>query len=104
MWAFNKVAKISLDEKANEAYVADGYGNHRVAVIDMDTGKIKRYWGAYGNKPDDTNLGRYNPDRAARAAVPQPGALRRAVQRRPRLRLRPRRTIACRCSRKTASS
>ncbi len=61
MWAFNKVAKISLDEKANEAYVADGYGNHRVAVIDMDTGKIKRYWGAYGNKPDDTNLGRYNP-------------------------------------------
>ncbi len=61
MWAFNKVAKISLDEKANEAYVADGYGNHRVAVIDMETGKIKRYWGAYANKPDDTNLGRYNP-------------------------------------------
>jgi hypothetical protein len=61
MWAFNKVAKISLDEAANEAYVADGYGNHRVAVIDMETGKIKRYWGAYGNKPDDTNLGRYNP-------------------------------------------
>ena len=62
MCAFNKVAKVSLDEKANEAYVADGYGNHRVAVIDMDTGKIKRYWGAYGNKPDDTPLGRYNPD------------------------------------------
>jgi hypothetical protein len=62
MWAFNKVAKISLDEGANEAYVADGYGNHRVAVIDMDTGKIKRYWGAYANKPDDTSLGNYNPD------------------------------------------
>ena len=61
-WAFNKVAKISLDEGANEAYVSDGYGNHRVVVIDMDTGKFKRYWGAYGNKPDDTNLGRYNPD------------------------------------------
>jgi DNA-binding beta-propeller fold protein YncE len=61
MWAFNKVAKISLDEAANEAYVADGYGNHRVAVIDMETGKIKRYWGAYSNKPDDTSLGRYNP-------------------------------------------
>jgi sugar lactone lactonase YvrE len=60
-WAFNKVAKIFLDEKANEAYVADGYGNKRVAVIDMDSGQIKRYWGAYGNKPDDTNLGRYNP-------------------------------------------
>jgi DNA-binding beta-propeller fold protein YncE len=62
MFAFNKVAKVSLDEKVNEAYVSDGYGNHRVAVIDMDSGKIKRYWGAYGNKPDDTNLGNYNPD------------------------------------------
>src|SRR5256884_5994333 len=62
MWAFSKVAKNSLDEAANEAYIADGYGNKRVAVIDMDTGKIKRYWGAYGNKPDDTNLGDYNPD------------------------------------------
>jgi DNA-binding beta-propeller fold protein YncE len=61
MYAFNKVAKVSLDEAANEAYVSDGYGNHRVAVMDMDTGKIKRYWGAYGNKPDDTPLGRYNP-------------------------------------------
>jgi DNA-binding beta-propeller fold protein YncE len=60
-WAFRQVAKVSLDEKANEGYVADGYGNKRVAVIDLDTGKIKRYWGAYGNKPDDTNLGRYTP-------------------------------------------
>jgi DNA-binding beta-propeller fold protein YncE len=61
LWAFNKVAKVFLDEPANEAYVADGYTNKRVAVIDMDSGKIKRYWGAYGNKPDDANLGRYNP-------------------------------------------
>jgi DNA-binding beta-propeller fold protein YncE len=61
-WAFNKVAKISIDDAANEAYVADGYGNHRVVVIDMDTGKFKRYWGAYGSKPDDTPLGNYNPD------------------------------------------
>ena len=61
-WAFNKVAKVSLDEKANEAYVSDGYGNKRVAVMDMETGKIKRFWGAYGEKPDDTNMGRYNPD------------------------------------------
>ena len=27
----------------------------------MDTGKIKRYWGAYGEKPDDEPLGRYVP-------------------------------------------
>jgi hypothetical protein len=30
-------------------------------VIDADTGKFKRYWGAYGHRPDDTNLGRYDP-------------------------------------------
>jgi hypothetical protein len=50
---FYMVAKVSVDAKMNEAYVADGYGNRRVAVIDADTGKFKRYWGAYGNKPDD---------------------------------------------------
>jgi len=61
-WAFNKVAKISIDDAANEAYISDGYGNHRVVVIDMDTGKFKRYWGAYGEKPNDTPLGNYNPD------------------------------------------
>ena len=46
----------------NELYVADGYGNHRVIVFDADTGKYKRHWGAYGNKPDDVDLGRYNPN------------------------------------------
>ena len=56
------MAKISIDDAANEAYVSDGYGNHRVVVMDMDTGKFKRYWGAYGKKPDDTPLGNYNPD------------------------------------------
>jgi len=61
MDAFGRVAKIFLDPKANEAYVADGYFNKRVAVIDMDSGKIKRYWGAYGNKPDDAPMGRYDP-------------------------------------------
>ncbi len=59
---FGRVAKIFIDNKANEAYIADGYLNKRVAVIDMDSGKVKRYWGAYGNKPDDTNMGPYNPD------------------------------------------
>jgi len=58
---FGRAAKIFVDPKANEAYIADGYGNKRVVVIDADTGKFKRYWGAYGNKPDDTNLGPYDP-------------------------------------------
>ena len=59
---FGRPAKIFVDGKANEAYVADGYLNKRVVVIDADTGVFKRYWGAYGNKPDDTALGTYNPD------------------------------------------
>ena len=59
---FWKVARTFVDAKTNEVYVADGYGNKRVAVIDADSGKFKRYWGAYGNKPDDTNTGRYDPD------------------------------------------
>jgi len=59
---FGRAAKIFVDPKTNEAYISDGYLNHRVVVIDADTGKFKRYWGAYGHRPDDTNLGRYNPD------------------------------------------
>src|SRR6266511_744038 len=58
---FGRVAKIWVDPRTNEAYIADGYLNKRVAVIDADTGKMKRYWGAYGNKPDDTKLGNYDP-------------------------------------------
>ena len=55
-------AKIFVDKDTNEVYVADGYGNHRVIVYDADTGKYKRHWGAYGHKPEDINLGPYNPD------------------------------------------
>jgi DNA-binding beta-propeller fold protein YncE len=54
------VAKISFDVAANEAYISDGYAL-RVAVIDMDNGKIKRYWGAYGKPPSDSAMAA-NPD------------------------------------------
>jgi DNA-binding beta-propeller fold protein YncE len=54
-------AKIFVDPKRNEAYVADGYGNHRVIVFDADTGKYKRHWGAYGKTPSDEDLGPYQP-------------------------------------------
>ena len=59
---FGRPAKIFVDPKANEAYISDGYLNHRVIVLDADSGKFKRYWGAYGHKPDDASLGRYDPD------------------------------------------
>ena len=57
-------AKSFVDRQTNELYVADGYGNHRVIVFDADTGVYKRHWGAYGNKPDDQDLGRYDPSAA----------------------------------------
>jgi hypothetical protein len=55
-------AKMYVDPKTNELYVADGYGNHRVIVFDAETGKYKRHWGAYGKKPDDTPLTPYDPN------------------------------------------
>jgi DNA-binding beta-propeller fold protein YncE len=58
---FAGVAEITFDAEANEAYVADGYRNKRVVVLDADTGELKRFWGAYGNEPDDTDLGPYDP-------------------------------------------
>jgi hypothetical protein len=39
--------------QTNELFVADGYGNHRVAVFDADKGTFKRMWGAFGEKPKD---------------------------------------------------
>ena len=52
--SLGRPAKVVIDPKANEAYVADGYLNTRVVVMDVTTGAIKRFWGAYGNKPDDS--------------------------------------------------
>ncbi len=58
---FGMVAALEVDGRANEIYAADGYGNHRVAVLDGDSGEIKRIWGAYGKPPTDENLPPYNP-------------------------------------------
>jgi DNA-binding beta-propeller fold protein YncE len=54
-------AKMFVDPKTNELIVADGYGNKRVIVFDADTGRYKRHWGAYGKRPDDAPMPRYNP-------------------------------------------
>jgi DNA-binding beta-propeller fold protein YncE len=53
MDAFGGVAAIGFDPSGNDAFVADGYRNHRVAVVDMSTGAIKRFWGANGQAPTD---------------------------------------------------
>lgn len=49
----HRAADMSVYPRTNELFVADGYGNDRVAVFDADSGKFKRMWGAFGNKPVD---------------------------------------------------
>src|SRR5262245_31118931 len=46
-------ADVWVHPPTNEIFVADGYGNHRVIVLDAETGKFKRMWGAFGAKPVD---------------------------------------------------
>jgi hypothetical protein len=46
-----QAADMAFDRRTNEILVADGYGNHRVAVFDARTGKFKRSWGANGGTP-----------------------------------------------------
>jgi DNA-binding beta-propeller fold protein YncE len=58
---FWRPAKIVEDPDANEVYIADGYGNRRIIVLDRETGKYKRHWGAYGKKPDDAAVPPYSP-------------------------------------------
>ena len=55
-------AHMMTDPDANEIYVADGYGNHRIVVFDSKTGAFKRMWGAYGKPPSDDKLPAYKPD------------------------------------------
>ena len=55
-------AGFTIDENANELYVADGYGNRRIIVFDNTTGAYKRHWGAYGETPHDDPLPAYDPD------------------------------------------
>src|SRR5262245_51197590 len=46
-------ADVWVHPPTNEIFVADGYGNRRVIVLDADTGAFKRMWGAFGAKPAD---------------------------------------------------
>lgn len=66
----NRSADTFVYAKTNEAFVADGYGNRRVIVLDADTGAFKRMWGAFGNPPDNDP-----PAGAPGAATPPAGPL-----------------------------
>ena len=57
-----RAADLVVDPATNRLYVADGYGNRRVLIVDANTGKYIGHFGAYGNNPVD--------DAGARAAGP----------------------------------
>lgn len=45
--------------------VADGSRNRRIAMVDMNTGQIRRSIGAYGGTPDDAVTAEYSPSAPA---------------------------------------
>jgi hypothetical protein len=66
---FYQPADIVVDPATNRLYVADGYGNRRIVIVDATTGKYIGHFGAYGNNPVD--------DAAAKAAGRWPDDLAR---------------------------
>lgn len=70
-------ADVHVYAKTNEAFVADGYGNRRIVVLDADTGAYKRMWGGFGNEPLDAPAAPAPPagqagTAAGRGPAPQP--------------------------------
>ncbi len=57
-----RAADMAVDPKTDRLYIADGYGNRRILIVDAGTGKYIGHFGAYGNNPVD--------DRVAGAAGP----------------------------------
>ena len=53
------VADMSVDPGTNRLYVADGYGNRRILIVDAETGQYIGHFGAYGQNPvvDDPGAG-----------------------------------------------
>jgi hypothetical protein len=69
---FGRVAQLYIDPKTNEGYVADGYRNRRLAVIDGDTGKINAGGVPTARSPTMANSGRtsHPPRRHNNIATP----------------------------------
>lgn len=100
---FNNPADIQVFEKTNEVFVADGYVNRRVIVMDADTGKFKRMWGGRTATSRTTARPTVRPttdrDRSSSTWCTASRCRRTATSTSPNAA-----TTACRCSRSTASS
>jgi DNA-binding beta-propeller fold protein YncE len=71
-----------VDSAAHRLYVADGYGNRRILIVDSETGKYVGHFGAYGGNPVDDKAaaaaGRWNPNYGP-GAPPKPAFFRNPV-------------------------
>jgi DNA-binding beta-propeller fold protein YncE len=57
-----QAADMVVDPATDRLYVADGYGDRRVLIVDAKTGKYIGHFGAYGNNPiSDTTAGAGGP-------------------------------------------
>jgi NHL repeat len=54
----NEPANMTVDPSNGDVYVADGYGNHRVAVFDKN-GKFLRQWGGVVTSNSDPEPGKF---------------------------------------------
>ena len=61
-------ADVFVHPKTGDVFVADGYGNTRVLVLDARTGVFRRMWGAFGNVPVDAPRLRPGPGGRCRRA------------------------------------
>ena len=71
-------ADMSVDTKTNRLYIADGYGNRRILIVDAETGQYLGHFGAYGQNPvlDDPSAGVADTDVGPWAADFQAGNLK----------------------------
>jgi DNA-binding beta-propeller fold protein YncE len=70
---FGSPAHLVTDDAAGEVYVADGYRNRRIIVLDAGSGAYKRHWGAYGTRtPHDDKLPAYDPKAALSQSFANP--------------------------------
>ena len=46
---------MTVDPETNLLYIADGYGNRRILIVEAETGQYVGHFGAYGQNPVDDN-------------------------------------------------
>lgn len=71
-------ADMNVDARTNRLYIADGYGNRRVLIVDAQTGRHLGHFGAYGQNPvlDDPQSGVADTDVGPWAADYQAGNMK----------------------------